>query len=189
MGKKPSSSKLFYQFSLEERIPADHLLRQVTAAVDFSFVRRLTERFSSHTGQPSVDPIGLFKMALLGYLDGVTSERRLADEIGLHLAYRWFLGDDLDEPTPDHSVRSKARARFGPTVDQAFFTEVVRARRTSNRPLDPAAPDRCGSLGFARGGIRRRSRNRSLPVPPGQVGSTTRRHARRAGDRRDPLPS
>src|SRR6266508_3582834 len=126
MGTKTPSSKLFYEFSLEERVPADHLLRRVGQAVDFSFVRRLTWRFYSHTGQPSVDPVVLFKMALLGYLYGIASERRLAAEIRLNLAYMWFLGYDLDGAPPEHSVLSKARRRFGPTVYQAFFTEVVR---------------------------------------------------------------
>jgi hypothetical protein len=67
----------------------------------------------------------LFKMALLGYLYGITSERRLAEELRLNLAFRWLVGYDLDERTPDHSVLSKARARFGVTVYQAFFAEVV----------------------------------------------------------------
>jgi transposase len=126
MGRKVFTPKVLYRFSLEERVPPDHLLRRVAQAVDFAFVRRLTERFYSHTGQPSVDPVVLFKMALLGYLYGIASERRLAEEIRLNLAYMWFLGYDLDETPPDHSVLSKARRRFGPTVYQAFFTEVVR---------------------------------------------------------------
>jgi transposase len=94
--------------------------------VDFAFVRRLTARFYSHTGQPSVDPVVLLRMALLGYLYGIASERRLAEEIRLNLAYLWFLGYDPDETPPDHSVLSKARRRFGPSVYQAFFTEIVR---------------------------------------------------------------
>jgi transposase len=126
LGRKAPSGKQFYRFSLEERVPADHLLRRVTQAVDVAFVRRLTARFDGHTGQPSVDPVVLFTMALLGYLYGIASERRLAEEIRLNRAYIWFLGYDLDETPPDHSVLSKARRRFGPTVDQAFFTEVVR---------------------------------------------------------------
>jgi transposase len=126
MGTKTPSRKEFYRFSLEERVPTDHLLRRVAAAVDFSFVRRLTARFYSRTGQPSVDPVVLFKMALVGYLYGITSERRLVQEIGLNLAYLWFIGYDLDEPVPDHSVLCKARARFGPTVYLGFFTEIVR---------------------------------------------------------------
>src|SRR4029077_3115275 len=76
--------------------------------------------------QPGIDPVVLFKMALLGYLYGITSERRLAEELRLHLAFMWFAGYDLDERTPDHSVLSKARRRFGVTTYQAFFTEIVR---------------------------------------------------------------
>lgn len=126
MGKKVRTGKLFYQFNLEERVPDDHLLQRMAEAVVFGFVVRLTARFYSHTGQPSVDPVVLFKMVLLGYLYGITSERRLVQEIALNLAYRWFVGYDLDEDIPDHSVLSKARRRFGPTVYQAFFTEIVR---------------------------------------------------------------
>lgn len=126
LGRKTFEPKLFYQFSLEERVPQDHLLRQVAATVDFSFVRRLTARFYSHTGQPRIDPVVRFKMALLGWLYGIPSERRLADEVRLNLAFLWFVGYDLDERPPDHSVLSKARTRFGVTVYQAFFTEIVR---------------------------------------------------------------
>lgn len=126
MGRKDSDGKLFYQFSLDERVPEDHLLRLVAKAVDFSFVRRLTARFYSHTGQPSIDPVVIFKMALLSYLYGITSERRLVEEIKLNLAYLWFIGYDLDEAVPDHSVLSKARTRYGLTVYQGFFKEIVR---------------------------------------------------------------
>ena len=126
LGRKEFRPKLFYHLSLEEYVPEDHLLRRVTAAVDLGFVPRLTARFYSHTGQPGIDPVVLFKMALLGYLYGITSERRLAEELRLNLAFMWFVGYDLDERTPDHSVLSKARRRFGVTVYQAFFSEIVR---------------------------------------------------------------
>jgi transposase len=126
LGRKVYTPKLLYQFSLEAQVPEDHLLRRVAAAVDFGFVRRLTARFYSHTGRPGIDPEVLFKMGLLGYLYGITSERRLAEEVRLHLAYRWFLGYDLDETPPDHSILSKARARFGLPAYVAFFTEIVR---------------------------------------------------------------
>ncbi len=129
MGTKTFQPKGVYHLNLEERIPAGHLLRQVAEVVDLAFVRQLTARFYSHTGKPSIDPVVLFKLALLGYLDGITSERRLAEEVRLNLAYLWFLGDDLDEPTPEHSVLSKARRRFGVTVYQAFFSEIVRQGR------------------------------------------------------------
>jgi len=126
LGRKTFEPKLVSQFSLEERVPEDHLLRRVAAVVDFSFVRWLTARFYSHTGPPGIDPVVLFKMALRGWLYGITSERRLADDVRLNLAFMWFLGYDLDERPPDHSVLSKARARCGVTVYQAVFREIVR---------------------------------------------------------------
>ncbi|HCJ11135.1 MAG TPA: hypothetical protein DHW14_08255 [Clostridiales bacterium] len=93
-------TKWFYSFSLEERVPQDRLLRLVDKTIDLSFVRDLVKHTYSHTGAPSVDPVVVFKMALLGYLYGITSERRLAEEIRLNLAYMWFLGYDLDEQPP-----------------------------------------------------------------------------------------
>lgn len=126
MGEKTFTPKQVYRLDWERRIPPDHLLRRVHEAVDVSFVRRLTARFYSHTGKPGIDPVVLIKMALLGYLYGITSERRLAEDLRLNLAFMWFVGYDLDEPTPDHSVLSKARRRFGVTVYQACFAEIVR---------------------------------------------------------------
>jgi transposase len=126
LGRKLFTPKVVHEVNLEERVPSDHLLRRIAEVVDFSFVRRLTARFYSRTGQPGIDPEVLCKMALVGYLYGITSERRLAEELRLHLAFRWFVGYDLDERTPDHSVLSKARRRLGVTGYQAFFTEIVR---------------------------------------------------------------
>ena len=68
----------------------------------------------------------IFKMMLLGYFYGITSERRLAEECSLHLAFRWYLGYDLDEATPNHSVLSKARSRYGKDVFEKFFEHVLR---------------------------------------------------------------
>lgn len=129
MGRKSFQGKWFYDFSLESRVPEGHLLRAVSAVVDFSFVRELVGQTYSHTGTPSVDPVVVFKMALLGYLYGIASERRLAEEIRLNLAYLWFLGYDIDELPPDHSILSKARVRFGPDVYRQFFFEIVRRCR------------------------------------------------------------
>jgi len=129
MGLKRMQTKWFYSFSLDERVPQDHLLRLVDQAIDFSFVRDLVRDTYSHAGAPSVDPVVVFKMALLGYLYGITSERRLAEEIRLNLAYMWFLGYDLDELPPDHSILSKARARYGLQAYRQFFSEAVKRCR------------------------------------------------------------
>jgi transposase len=125
MGQRDFETKLYYQFSLDQLVPQDHLLRRIAEAVDFSFVRPLCRPFYSHTGQPSVDPVVIFKMLMLGYLYGVTSERRLAEDVRLHMGYRWFLGYDIDASTPDHSVLSKARARFGSSVFEEFFRQSI----------------------------------------------------------------
>jgi transposase len=97
----------------------------LAGAVDFEFARGLVRERYSHTGQPSVDPVVLFKLWLLGYLFNITSERRLCEEADLNLAWRWFLGYELDEEIPDHSVLSKARRRFGTEVYERFFARIV----------------------------------------------------------------
>ena len=125
MGQRQFTPKLFYQFSLDSLVPETHLLRRIAAVVDFSFIRPLCRQYYSTTGQPSIDPVVLFKMLLVGYLYGITSERRLAQEVELHMAYRWFVGYDLDEVVPDHSVLSKARARLGPEVFEEFFRRSI----------------------------------------------------------------
>ena len=125
MGHRRFAPKLYYQLSLDRLVPQNHLLRLIAEVIDFSFVYPLARPYYSHTGQPSVDPVVLFKALLIGYLYGITSERRLMEEIQVNLAYRWFLGYDLDEAIPDHSVLSKARGRFGMEVFETFFNRSV----------------------------------------------------------------
>ena len=125
LGKHNFAPKLYYQLSLDGLVPQDHLLRRIASAIDFSFVYPMARPYYSHTGQPSVDPVVLFKALLIGYLYGITSERRLMDEVQVNLAYRWFLSYDLDEDIPDHSVLSKARARFGLEVFEGFFQRSI----------------------------------------------------------------
>ncbi|NIM58293.1 MAG: IS1182 family transposase [Candidatus Aminicenantes bacterium] len=126
MGKKKLDSKLFYSLCLEDLVPEDHIVRELEKTVDLDFVRDLCKDYYSHTGQPSVDPIVIFKMMLLGYFYGIVSERRLAEDCGLNLAFRWYIGYDFDEPTPHHSVLSKARARFGKKVFEEFFNRILK---------------------------------------------------------------
>lgn len=125
MGLKAVEPKLYISFSLDQAVPSNHLVRRLAAAVDFGFIRSLVKGSYSHTGQPSVDPVVLFKLSLLGYLYGIHSERRVCEEAGLNLAWRWFLGYELDEPVPDHSVLSKARRRFGQAVYERFFKRIL----------------------------------------------------------------
>jgi transposase len=100
---------LFYSFSLEQHVPADHMLRSINRFVDLSDVRPHLEAFYSATGRPSVDPELMVRMLIVGYCFGIRSERRLCEEVHLNLAYRWFCRLGLDGQVPDHSTFSKNR--------------------------------------------------------------------------------
>src|SRR6267378_1884460 len=128
MGQQPRTESLFYYFRLEEQIPADHLLRLIDGYVDFSFVREQLKGFYSATGRPSIDPEVLLRLLVVGYLYGITSERRLMEEVRMHLAYRWFTRLGFEQEIPDHSTFSKNRhGRFRQCgVFREVFEEIVR---------------------------------------------------------------
>ncbi|MBU1706165.1 IS1182 family transposase [Patescibacteria group bacterium] len=124
-GKNEFEGRLFCDINIMELIGEDHLLVRLDDALDLDWIREATRGYYSHTGRPSVDPVALVKMMLIGYLYGIPSERRLAEEVRLNIAYRWFSGYNLDEETPNHSVFSKARARFGRDLFLLVFKEVL----------------------------------------------------------------
>jgi transposase len=104
-----SQSRFFYRFNLEDRVPADHLLRKIDAVLDLSKLRSELAPHYSHTGRPSIDPELMIRMLLIGYCYGIRSERRLCEEVDLNLAYRWFCRLNLDDAVPDHSTFAKNR--------------------------------------------------------------------------------
>ena len=114
--------------TLEELMPEKHFLRDLERCVDFSFIYDIVEPLYARVGRPSIDPVLLVKMLLLGYLYGIPSERKLEQEVWVNIAFRWFLGIDFDEPVPDHSTISQLRRRKfgGTTLFQDIFDEVVR---------------------------------------------------------------
>lgn len=128
-GSKLVETRMFYQISLEQLVPQDHLVRRLAKAVDFQWVRRITSQYYSHTGRPSIDPAVIAKMLVLGFLYNITSERQLMRDIQVNLAYRWYLGYDLDEPIPNHSILSKARRRLGTTFFEQIFVYVLQECR------------------------------------------------------------
>jgi transposase len=119
-GSKHFEPQLFYNVSLERLVPQEHLVRRLAKVLDLSWVRSATAKLYSHTGRPSIDPIVVAKLLLLGYFYNIDSERQLMRDVQVNLAYRWYLGYDLDEDIPDHSILSKARRRFG----SAFFEQL-----------------------------------------------------------------
>ena len=127
--RQEAQPALFYEFSLEDHVPQDHLLRSIDRFVDLSGIRAYLADFYSHTGRPSVDPELLIRMLLVGYCFGIRSERRLCEEVHLNLAYRWFCRLDLSDRVPDHSTFSKnrhGRFRDGELLRHLFETTVAR---------------------------------------------------------------
>ena len=107
--RQEAQAALFYEFSLEEHVPQDHLLRSIDRHLDLSGIRGYLEDFYSHTGRPSVDPELIIRVLLVGYCFGIRSERRLCEEVHLNLAYRWFCRLDLIDRIPDHSTYGNNR--------------------------------------------------------------------------------
>ncbi|MDH5529624.1 MAG: IS1182 family transposase [Paracoccaceae bacterium] len=127
--RQEAQAALFYEFSLEDHVPQDHLLRSIDRFVDLSSIRQYLPDLYSHTGRPSVDPELLIRMLLVGYCFGVRSERRLCEEVHLNLAYRWFCRLDLTDRVPDHSTFSKnrhGRFRESELLRHLFQTTVAR---------------------------------------------------------------
>ncbi|MBU0517588.1 transposase [bacterium] len=89
------------------------------------WVRQHTADLYGYNGHVSVDPVVIFKILLLGYLYNVNSIRELMRQLDDRLSFRWFIGYDLDEAIPDHSVISKARRRFGPELAELLEYQDV----------------------------------------------------------------
>jgi len=109
MGQHDRSEALFYYFRLEDQVPETHLLRLIDKHISFAFVREKLKESYSDTGRPSIDPELLLRIVLIGYWYGVTSERKLVEELRMHLAWRWFTGLGFDQEIPHHSTFSKNR--------------------------------------------------------------------------------
>src|SRR5499427_2545252 len=101
--------QLFYSFNLEEVVPDDHLVRAIAGVLDLSWVRAELAPHYSHTGRPSIDPVLMIRMLIVGYAFAIRSERALCREVQVNLAYRWFCGLGIEDKMPDHSVFSRAR--------------------------------------------------------------------------------
>lgn len=126
MGQQQSGPELFnYAINLEKRVRSNHPLRAVKAAIDFGFVREEVAHCYGKNGNESVAPEVILKMMFLLFFDDIKSERELMEVIGERLDYLWFLDYGLDEKVPDHSVLSKARARWGKEVFESLFVRTV----------------------------------------------------------------
>ena len=130
--RQVEQAALFYEFSLDRHVPADHLLRSIDRFVELGDLRRELASFYSMLGRPSIDPELMVRMLIIGYCFGIRSERRLCDEVHLNLAYRWFCRLGLDGDVPDHSTFSKnrhGRFRQSDLLRRVFETVLRRCIR------------------------------------------------------------
>ena len=115
--------------SLEQMVPKDHLLRQIDTAIDFNKVYEFVEElYCKDNGRPSIDPVVLFKIVLIQHIYGIRSLRRTLEEIGMNMAYRWFIGYPLNEQVPHFSTVSyNFKHRFNTASVEYIFRWVLKA--------------------------------------------------------------
>ena len=132
MGRKyREQANFFYEFRLDDMIPKGHLLRRINVFVTsvLGDLHKQLGPFYSAIGRPSIDPELLIRMLIVGYCFGIRSERKLCEEVKLHLAYRWFCRLDLNDAIPHHSTFSENRLnRFRESdILRHIFERVVMA--------------------------------------------------------------
>jgi transposase len=128
MGRRnQGQGKLFYEFRLDEAVPDDHLVRSIRPLLDLSWVYTELAPHYSEIGRPSIDPVLMIRMLIIGYVFAIRSERQICREVQVNLAYRWFCDLGLEDAIPDHSAFSRARnERFRESdIFRRVFERVV----------------------------------------------------------------
>lgn len=133
MGRRnQDQGQLFYSFDLDAAVPDNHLVREIATVLDLTWVHGELAPHYPPIGRPSIDPVLMIRMLIVGYVFAIRSERALCREVQVNLAYRWFCGLSIDDKLPDHSAFSRARnERFR---DSDIF------RRGSSASLARASP-------------------------------------------------
>jgi len=121
--------QLFYSFCLDEVVPGDHRVREIAAVLDLSWIHGELAPHYPAIGRPSVDPVLMVRMLVLGYVFAIRSERAICREVQVNLAYRWFCGLSIEDRIPDHSAFTRARnERFRDSdILRRVFERVVEA--------------------------------------------------------------
>jgi transposase len=121
--------QFFYSFRLDEAVSDDHPVREIAAVLDLSWVHSELAPYYSQLGRPSIDPVLMIRMLIVGYAFAIRSERALCRDVRVNLAYRWFCGLSIEDKIPDHSAFSRARnERFrNSDIFRSVFERVVGA--------------------------------------------------------------
>ena len=125
-GRKSYQEKLYTNFQLSDRVPADNFYRKLNTTLDLQFVYDRTARYYGTEGQESIDPVVFFKLMLVGYLENLGSDRRIINTASMRLDILYFIGYDIDETLPWHSTLSRARQLYGEDIFKELFREVLK---------------------------------------------------------------
>jgi transposase len=125
-GRKAFEERLFTNFQLSERVPADNFYRRLKETLDLRFLYKTTAPYYGTEGQESIDPTVFFKLMLVGYLENLGSDRRIISTAALRLDILYFIGYTLDEPLPWHSTLSRTRQLYGEDVFKELFKKVLK---------------------------------------------------------------
>jgi len=123
-GKKNYTEKLFVSFQLSDRIPKENLYRRLRETLDLSFLYKDTKELYGKTGNPSIDPVVFFKLLITGYLENITSDRKLVEHCCMRMDVLYFLGYDIDEDLPWHSTISRTRQLYPASLFETLFNKV-----------------------------------------------------------------
>lgn len=123
-GKKNYSEKLFISFQLSDRVPKNNFYRMLMETIDLQFLYKDTRKLYGSTGNPSIDPVVFFKLMLTGYLENITSDRRLIEHCSMRMDILYFLGYDIDEQLPWHSTVSRTRQLYPTEIFDTLFNKV-----------------------------------------------------------------
>ncbi len=114
---------------ITDLVPEEHPLRRIRPLINSERIRELCEPFYyENNGRPSIPPEQLFLALVGGYLLGVRSDRKLIMELQCNMAFRWFVGLDINSPVWDASTFSKNREhRFDESgVLEQLFDDTVK---------------------------------------------------------------
>ena len=125
-GKKNYQEKLFTNFQLSDRVPADNIYRKLKETLDLHFLYAATSKYYGKDGQKSIDPIVFFKLLLVGYLENQPSDRRIINISSMRLDILYFIGYDIDEELPWHSTLSRTRQLYDEDVFKELFKQVLK---------------------------------------------------------------
>lgn len=130
--RSQAQSRLVLVPPVEQFVPSDHLLRRLNRVLDLRFVHDAVRgSYCQDNGRPSIDPEVVLRLFLLQSITGIAHIRELLRQVQVNMAYRWFIGYELDEAIPDHSTLSKALDRFGDEIfNQLFVRSIAQCQKS-----------------------------------------------------------